>query len=177
MLIKKASDIASSEITPEHLYTERRKFIALAATASIGLAANTILPSSILNAAPKDDFKPKNPSKYNTTEEITSYKDITTYNNFYEFGVDKEDPSENAHTLKTNPWKITVEGAVKKPATYNLEDLLKGITHEDRIYRLRCVEAWSMVIPWLGFPLSTLIKRFEPTSKAKYVAFETLYDP
>ena len=177
MLIKQADDIKSSEITPEQLYLNRRKFIASASAATVGLVAGTILPSSFALSQPGDDFKPKNPSKYNTTEDLTPYKDVTTYNNFYEFGIDKADPAENAHTLKTKPWMVTVEGEVKKPAKYNLEDLLKGITIEDRIYRHRCVEAWSMVIPWLGFPLRDLIKRFEPTSKAKYVAFETLFAP
>ncbi|MBI5216447.1 MAG: protein-methionine-sulfoxide reductase catalytic subunit MsrP [Ignavibacteriae bacterium] len=177
MLIKHTDDIKSSEITPEQLYLNRRKFIASASAATVGLVAGTILPSSIALAKPGDDFKPKNPSKYNTTEELTPYKDVTTYNNFYEFGVDKENPSENAHTLKPKPWTVSVEGEVKKPAKYNLEDLMKGLTLEDRIYRLRCVEAWSMIIPWLGFPLRDLIKRLEPTSKAKYVAFETLYAP
>ncbi|MBI3194483.1 MAG: protein-methionine-sulfoxide reductase catalytic subunit MsrP [Ignavibacteriae bacterium] len=177
MLIKHADDIKSSEITPEQLYLNRRKFIASASAATVGLVASTLIPSSFATAKSGDDFKPKNPSKYNTTEDLTPYKDVTMYNNFYEFGVDKEDPAENAHTLKTKPWTVSVKGHVKKPATYNLDDLIKGLTLEDRIYRLRCVEAWSMVIPWLGFPLRDLIKRFEPTSKAKYVAFETLYSP
>ncbi len=176
MLIKHGDDIKSSEITPEQLYQNRRQFIASASFATAGLVASTIIPSSSL-AKSGDDFKPKNPSKYNTTEDLTPYKDVTTYNNFYEFGTDKEDPAENAHTLKTKPWTVSVEGEVKKPAKYNLDDLIKGLTLEDRIYRLRCVEAWSMVIPWLGFPLRDLIKRFEPTSKAKYIAFETLYSP
>jgi len=111
------------------------------------------------------------------TQKLTSLKDVTTYNNFYEFGVDKGDPSRNAHTLKTSPWSVVVDGHVAKPATYHLEDFVKPHKLEERIYRLRCVEAWSMVIPWLGFPMADLIKRVQPTSKAKFVAFTTLHDP
>jgi len=177
MLIKQSDEIQSSEITPEDLYWNRRKFISTSVAAGTGIAVGSLLPFGNAIAKPSNDWQPKNPSKYNTTEELTPFKDVTTYNNFYEFGVDKDEPAQNASSLRTKPWSVVVEGAVKKPATYHLEDLLKGITLEDRIYRHRCVEAWSMVIPWLGFPLSSLIKRFEPTSKAKYIAFETLYAP
>ncbi len=177
MIIKRADEIKSSDITPEHLYWNRRKFIASATAATLSIAGSSLLFPSLSHAQSSKDWKPSHPSKYNTTESLTSFDDITTYNNFYEFGVGKDEPAENAHTLRTKPWSIAVEGAVKKPAVYNLEDLLKGISYEDRLYRLRCIEGWSMVIPWLGFPLSMLIKRFEPTSKAKYVAFETLYSP
>jgi sulfoxide reductase catalytic subunit YedY len=110
-------------------------------------------------------------------EELTPLKDVTTYNNFYEFGTDKADPSKNAHTLRTRPWSVAVEGHVAKPATYNLEDFLKPHALEDRTYRLRCVEAWSMVIPWRGFELRKLVERVQPTSKAKYIEFLTLHDP
>jgi sulfoxide reductase catalytic subunit YedY len=110
-------------------------------------------------------------------DEVTSYKDITTYNNFYEFGTGKGDPAKNAHRLPTSPWSIVVEGECEKAGRYSLEDILKPHDSEDRVYRFRCVEGWSMVIPWQGFPLSDLIKRFQPTSKAKYVRFETLHDP
>jgi sulfoxide reductase catalytic subunit YedY len=110
-------------------------------------------------------------------EKLTPYEDVTSYNNFYEFGTGKGDPARNAKDFRTRPWKVVVEGEVAKPGEYDLDDLLRGITSEERIYRLRCVEAWSMVIPWMGFPLSTLINRFEPTSNAKYVELTTLFDP
>jgi sulfoxide reductase catalytic subunit YedY len=111
-----------------------------------------------------------------TTEKVNSYEDITTYNNYYEFGTDKDDPAANAHTLKTSPWSVQVTGAAAKTGTYTLEDILEPHALEERIYRMRCVEAWSMVVPWVGFPLGDLLKRFEPTSQAKYVQFFTLAD-
>src|SRR5262245_31017073 len=116
-------------------------------------------------------------SSYNTTEPQTPYQAITTYNNFYEFGLDKSDPAANAHTLKPRPWSLRVEGEVSKPLEIDVDQLLKWFPLEERIYRMRCVEAWSMVIPWLGFPLGDLLKRVEPTSRAKYVAFTSLFDP
>ena len=116
-------------------------------------------------------------SAFTVNEEMTSLKDISTYNNFYEFGTDKTDPSENAHTLKTRPWTVAVEGEVKKPKVFDIEELLKLAPLEERVYRMRCVEGWSMVIPWVGYPLSELIKRVEPTGKAKFVEFITLNDP
>lgn len=177
MLITRADDIRSSEITPESLYHNRRSFLRTASVATAGLALGSIAPFPELLANEQDNRKPARKSPYDTDEKLTPYKDITTYNNFYEFGVDKDDPHKNAQNFRTQPWTIRVEGHVKKPATFNLEDILKGQTLEDRIYRLRCVEAWSMVIPWLGFPLANLIKKFEPTSKAKFVEFTTLHDP
>jgi sulfoxide reductase catalytic subunit YedY len=114
---------------------------------------------------------------YDADEEVNAFKDITTYNNFYEFGVDKSDPAENSGRFRPKPWTLRVEGEVKKPATYNLEDLLSRFRPEDRVYRMRCVEGWSMVIPWRGFPLADLIKMVGPTLQAKYVAFETVYRP
>jgi len=128
------------------------------------------------SASPQDS-KPQPRGPYDTDEKVNSYKDITTYNNFYEFGTDKDDPAANAGTFKPKPWSVAIEGHVKKPAVYNLEDLVKPYRMEDRIYRHRCVEGWSMVIPWLGFQLGDLIKKVEPTSKAKYVAFETVFRP
>jgi sulfoxide reductase catalytic subunit YedY len=116
-------------------------------------------------------------SLYNLTEELTPLKDVTQYNNFYEFGTSKDDPAKNAHTLKTRPWTITVDGAVHKPKVFDIEELLKLAAMEERVYRLRCVEAWSMVIPWVGYPLSELIKQVEPTGNAKFVEFTTLNDP
>ena len=165
MLIRRAPDIQASEITDEALYLDRRRFIT---RAGVGLAAlSTLGASRTLEACEggsQDDDK------------LTPYEDVTTYNNFYEFGTDKDDPAKNAHTLRPRPWSIAIEGHVKKPAVYAIEDFLKPHKLEERVYRMRCVEAWSMVIPWLGFPLANLIKRVEPTSKAKYLDFTTLHD-
>ncbi|HEU0158958.1 MAG TPA: protein-methionine-sulfoxide reductase catalytic subunit MsrP, partial [Hyphomicrobiaceae bacterium] len=169
MLIKRAADIAPSEITPQAAYLRRREF--LAGTAALGLGA--LLPAAG-RAAPLAASK----SPLSTTAEPqTALKDIISYNNFYEFGVDKDDPVKHAHTLKTKPWKVKVDGLVGKPADYDLDDLIKDIALEERIYRMRCVEGWSMVIPWVGVPLASLLKRFEPQGSAKYVAFETLVRP
>jgi methionine sulfoxide reductase catalytic subunit len=162
--------IASSEITSPELYADRRRFMQLTAGASLA----SLLPTSLWAA----DKLPStaNPA-YLLSEKTTPYKDVTTYNNFYEFGTSKEDPARNAHTLKTRPWTITVDGEVNKPKTFDIDALLKLAAMEERVYRLRCVEAWSMVIPWLGYPLAELIKQVEPTSKAKFVEFITLDDP
>ncbi len=175
MLIKKTQDILSSEITDHAIYLERRKFM----TSSIGLtAATTLLPlkASVAGYGGKAlDFN-KN-TQFDTTEEKTSFDKITNYNNFYEFGTDKYSPAKNAQALKTDPWSLQIDGEVEKAGTLHLEDILKRHTLEERIYRLRCVERWSMVIPWIGFPLADLIKQAKPTSKAKYVQFETLNRP
>lgn len=179
MLIKKATDIKSSEVTDEKLYWNRRQFLKTTAAVAVGLAAGTAAISTVAKAftrMPGDDWHPKKPSPFDVNEKLTSFEDITTYNNYYEFGTDKADPYQNARNFKPLPWKVSVEGFVKKPAVYNLEDLLKGMTIEDRIYRHRCVEAWSMIIPWQGFPLNALIKKLEPTPKAKFVEFTTLLD-
>ena len=162
MLIRRAPDIASSEITPEALYFGRREFIRAASAAAVGLAAPAIARAA---ARAPDDDKPN------------SYDDITHYNNFYEFGTGKEDPARNAGTLRPRPWTVEVSGLVGKPGHYALDDLLHGQTIEERIYRHRCVEAWSMVIPWNGFPLRNLITRFQPSSRARFVEFTTLLDP
>ena len=175
MLIRRSDDVRSSEITPETLYLNRRRFIRESAGLGLGLAAG----ASTLGAAllSQDGWKPKKKSPYDTGEELTPYQDVTTYNNFYEFGVDKGDPSENSGSFKPAPWKVAVEGHVKKPASYHLEDLLGPHAQEDRIYRMRCVEGWSMVIPWLGVPLKDVIRRLEPASKAKFVEFTTVLRP
>jgi methionine sulfoxide reductase catalytic subunit len=176
MLIKRASDIRSSEITPKALYLNRREFMGAAAIAGVGALAG----SAILDAqeAPHGrKLSNVKPSKFSVTnEKINSWKDITTYNNYYEFGTDKESPAKLASRLKTEPWTVVVDGECAKKGKYALDDILKGEVLEERVYRLRCVEAWSMVIPWIGFPLGNFLKRVEPTSKAKYVAFETLAD-
>ena len=172
VLIRTPSAIDPSEITPESVYRERRRFMQ-AGLALAGAAALSGLPRHSRAGVYANAAR----SPFSTDEAQTELKDITSYNNFYEFGTGKEDPAENAHSLKTAPWSVTVEGECAKPGTYTLEDILKPHTFEDRIYRLRCVEGWSMVIPWVGFPLGDLIKRFEPTGNAKYVEFETLHDP
>jgi sulfoxide reductase catalytic subunit YedY len=134
------------------------------------------MPEGLLADA-QDRWPKGKKGPYDTDEEVNTFKEITTYNNFYEFGTDKSDPSEYAQNFKTSLWKVSVEGEVKHPKIYNLEDLLKPHKMEDRIYRHRCVEGWSMVIPWHGFPMADLIYKLEPTSKARYVEFTTLLDP
>jgi len=180
MLIKKPDPITSSEITPRAIYLNRRKFIKNAALVTASIAAGISVPDTGLNAAPATPGKKLGElkkSSFSTDEKLNSFKDITTYNNFYELGTDKGDPAKNAKYLVTRPWTIAIEGEVKRPKVYDIDDIIKISPLEERIYRLRCVEAWSMVIPWVGFPLSTLIKKVEPTSKAKYMEFLTLYDP
>ncbi|EGV30870.1 Sulfoxide reductase catalytic subunit yedY [Thiorhodococcus drewsii AZ1] len=180
MLIKRPSDIASSEITPPEIYRRRREFIK-AAAAGIGLAgAGPLLlgGGSVLAETSGGTAIPNvRPSPFSTDEQRTSLDDVTHYNNFYEFGTEKSDPAANAGTLKTRPWTLVVDGACEAPGEIGIEDLLSGFTQEERVYRLRCVEAWAMVVPWVGFPLGDLLRRFKPTSKARYVAFETLLDP
>ncbi len=168
MLIRNGRDIPSSEITPKSVYLRRREFIGGAA--ALGLAA--ALPFGSARAGLTAEKSP-----LSTDEPLTPLKDVTSYNNFYEFGTDKDDPAANAHTLTTTPWKIKVDGLVDKPAEYDLDDLIKDIALEERIYRMRCVEGWSMVIPWIGVPLASVLKRIEPQGSAKYVAFETLVRP
>jgi sulfoxide reductase catalytic subunit YedY len=170
IIIKKPADIHSSEITPKSVYLDRRRFMQQAVTASLLLSVDAMLP-----AWAKKWPELKN-SSFSTADTANSLEDITTYNNFYEFGTDKEDPHKNATAFNPHPWSITVEGECNKPAIYNLEDLINSNTLEERIYRLRCVEGWSMVIPWVGIPLADMLKKFEPTSKARYVEFTTLLD-
>ncbi len=167
MIIKNKADITENDVTDFSIYQDRRKFMKTAA--GVGIVAATGLPITQANA--KGVVSP-----YSTDEKLTDFEDISTYCNFYEFGTGKSDPAKNAHTLVTSPWTVSVEGECAKPGKYNLEDLLKPVSIEERIYRFRCVEGWSMVIPWMGFPLADLIKRMQPTSKAKYVYFETLHD-
>jgi len=180
MLIKQAPDILSSEITPENLYWNRRSFIRAASGAALGLAGTATfggVPGDLL-AAPQTELADLKQSQFSTSDSPNSYDEITSYNNFYEFGLQKEDPKRYADELTIEPWSIRVEGHMNKPAAdYTLEDILAPHTLEERIYRLRCVEAWSMVVPWVGFPLGDLLKRFEPTSRAKFVKFETLVRP
>ncbi len=161
--IRKPSDIASSEITPESLYLNRRAFLGAIAAGAAGVMAEG---AGAAAANPQEQ-----------EDKLTPFEDITTYNNFYEFGTGKGDPAKNAKNFRARPWTIAVDGHCAKPGNYQLEDFIKPFTLEDRTYRLRCVEAWSMVIPWRGFPLQNVIERAQPTSRAKYVEFTTLLDP
>ena len=167
MLIKKPDDIPSSEITPEELYHGRRDFLKAAGLLGIAAAAGGVAAAVRANGRQEPQEK----------DEPTPFEDVTTYNNFYEFGTDKSDPAENAKGFKTKPWTVKVEGMVSKPATYALEDFIKPYKLQERLYRHRCVEAWSMVIPWLGFPMADLIKTVQPLASAKFIEFQTLYDP
>ena len=179
MLVQRRTNILSSEIIDERTYLNRRQFIQGTSGAALGLATGAFALSSATNlrAGSQETIPDIQTSAFSTNEEPNSFSDITSYNNFYEFGLDKGDPARHAHELTVKPWSVKVEGHVNKAAEYDLEDLLKGITFEERIYRLRCVEAWSMVVPWVGFPLSTLINRFEPTSNAKFIELTTVYRP
>jgi methionine sulfoxide reductase catalytic subunit len=180
MLIKPASDIRSSEITDKKVYLNRREFIRAAGGSAVAAAAGIIGAESVVQArGAAHGRKLENVKKgpFGTDEKPNAWEDITSYNNYYEFGTDKGSPAELSKYLKPDPWTVAVEGECNKKAAYHLEDILHGETLEERIYRHRCVEAWSMVIPWVGFPLANFIKRCEPTAKAKYVEFTTLYDP
>jgi methionine sulfoxide reductase catalytic subunit len=179
MLIKKADDIRSSEITPKSLYLNRRKFLAGAAMAGAAAATGIGLrevfsPSTTVMAGNKIDGIKK--SGFSTTEAITPYKDVTHYNNYYEFSTDKDGPAELAKNFRTRPWKVKIEGLVDKKQELDIDAILKMAPPEERIYRHRCVEGWSIVVPWVGFSLSELIKRVNPTSKAKFVEFTTILD-
>ena len=169
MLIKKPDDIPSSEITPEDAYANRRQFLKTAGLLGIAAAAGSAAAFKAVRGADGQGAQAK--------DELTPFEDVTTYNNYYEFGTDKADPAENATGLRTRPWTVKVEGLVSKPATYSIEDFIKPSKLEERVYRMRCVEAWSMVIPWQGFPMSDLINRVQPLSSAKFIEFQTLLDP
>jgi sulfoxide reductase catalytic subunit YedY len=176
MSLRDALRIPSSAITEESVYLQRRRLLAAFATAP-ALALNGCAEAEP-PTPPKTVITPAQArSGFRTDEELTRLDDITTYNNFYEFGTGKNDPSRAAKTLRTSPWSVTVGGECAKPGTVSLDDLLKGLKPEERVYRMRCVEGWSMVIPWLGVPLGEVLKKFEPTTKAKYVAFTSLADP
>lgn len=165
MLIRRPNDLPSREITPESLYLSRREFFAGLAAAGVALTVGERRAMAATGPFRTDDDK------------LTSYETITTYNNFYEFGTSKDEPAEQSKGFVTTPWTISVEGECAKPAKYAFEDLIKPHKQVERVYRHRCVEAWSMVVPWLGIPLRDVIARLEPTSAAKYVEFTTLHDP
>lgn len=179
MLIKKADEIRSSEITPKKLYLNRRAFLAGAAmagaAAATGIGVREILsPSQTVLAGNKIDGIQK--STLSTTEAVTPYKDVTHYNNYYEFSTEKDEPAELAKNFRTRPWKVKIEGLVDKKQELDVDTIMKMAAPEERIYRHRCVEGWSIVVPWVGFSLSELIKRVNPASKAKFVEFTTIYD-
>jgi len=169
MLIRHAPDLTEAHVTPKEAYLNRRRFLVAGAGALVGAA---LLPREAA-ATPLSGAK----SPYSTADKPTSLSDITSYNNFYEFGTDKADPAAYAGKLTLKPWSVKVDGLVNKPGTYDLDEFAKPYAVEERIYRHRCVEAWSMVIPWLGFPLAAVLKRADPQGSAKYVAFETLVRP
>jgi sulfoxide reductase catalytic subunit YedY len=177
MLIKKAPDVRSSEITPKHTYLRRREFIAASAAVAAAAGFGALVRDTEAQGGGLAKLPNVRKSRFSTTETLNSYDDITSYNNFYEFGTGKGDPKPNARSFKPRPWKLAIEGGVAKPASYDLDEFLKPHALEERIYRLRCVEAWSMVIPWVGIPLADVIKRVQPTGKAAFVEFETLHDP
>ncbi len=196
MLIRRPDDIRPSEVTPYRVYMNRRHFIGRSAKAAAAAAlvpgllsacdetermearpAPPAVPESATKGGPSSQERSWEGVRSELDEPLTPYDDVTGYNNFYEFGTGKEDPARNAHTLVTRPWTVEVTGEVARPAVYDLDDFLAPHAPEDRIYRLRCVEAWSMVIPWTGIALADMIRRFEPTSKARFVEFTTLKDP
>jgi sulfoxide reductase catalytic subunit YedY len=166
--------VLPSDITPPEVYRERRLLLAGALGGLAAAAAPNALAAQPATAA---RLSYQRNARFSTTEPANSYEDITTYNNFYEFGTDKGDPAVAAKNFRTRPWSVVIAGEAEQTGTYTLEDLLKPHALEERIYRLRCVEAWSMVIPWVGFPLGDLLRRFRPTSRARYVQFTTLRDP
>jgi sulfoxide reductase catalytic subunit YedY len=181
MLIKKPGNIPSSEITPKSAYLTRRKFITGAAATGAALAAGLYLRHHDVHVNGTVEASTKLPgivkSQYSTTEKPNTFKDITNYNNYYEFSTDKYEPNGLSQNFRTRPWTVSVEGLVKKPMKLDIDSILKMAPLEERIYRHRCVEGWSMVIPWVGFPLSTLINKAQPLGSAKFVAFETIVAP
>ena len=171
MLIRRASDIASSEITPERTYLDRRAFIAAAGAAAAAFAVPDVASALVRGGAGRAARRAQREDK------LTPFEDVTTYNNYYEFGTGKDDPARLARDFQPRPWTVEVGGEVARPARYDLNDLLRGLVVQERVYRLRCVEAWSMVIPWRGVPLRELLARLQPTPRARFVEFTTLLDP
>ncbi len=180
MLVKRAPEFTYSELTPKGVYTNRRRFLA-------GMLASGGLTSGLNNLAPSllrtldDSFSTKLHGiakwPYSTTEKQTAYEDVTSYNVFYEFGTGRKDPSDNTANFHITPWSVSIEGEVKNPRTITMDEIMKLAPLEERVYRFRCVDTWSMVVPWIGYPLSVLAKLVEPTPKARFVAFQSFYDP
>jgi methionine sulfoxide reductase catalytic subunit len=180
MLIRKAPDLTYADVTPKSVYLNRRKFLRamgiVGASVAVGKGMFELaLPSQFVLAGTKLTGLVKSP--FSTTEKESTFNDVTHYNNFYEFGTDKGDPAKNSQNFKTSPWTVSVEGEVAKPRKFTMDEILKLAPLEERIYRHRCVERWSIVVPWIGFSFSVLAKLVEPTPKARYVAFESFYDP
>jgi len=180
MLIRKAPELTYADVTPKSVYLDRRKFLRamgiVGATAAAGKGFFDLAwPSQTTLAATKFAGLAKSP--FSTTEKQNTFEDVTHYNNFYEFGTDKGDPAKNSKNFNTSPWSVSVEGEVKKPRKFSMDEILKIAPLEERIYRHRCVEAWSIVVPWIGFSFSNLVNLVEPTPKAKFVAFESYFDP
>jgi len=180
MLTRKPTDLTDADITPKQVYVNRRKFLeAMGIVGATAVAGRRLLelaaPSEAAVAATKFSGLPKSP--FSTTEKENSYQEVTHYNNFYEFGTDKTDPAKNAQKFDTSNWMVSVEGEVAKPGKLSMDEILKIAPLEERIYRHRCVEAWSIVVPWIGFSFSNLVNLVEPTPKAKFVAFQSYYDP
>jgi sulfoxide reductase catalytic subunit YedY len=179
MLIKKAPDIRSSEITPKSLFVSRRAFLQTSAAALVAAGVASYADRAYAQQGgglPKIANVKKMGAPFTVNETPTSYADFTSWNNYYEFGTGKDDPKANSKKFKPKPWKIKVEGMVAKPAEYDIDDFIKPYQLEERVYRFRCVEAWSAVVPWIGIPLKSVVDRLQPTSKAKYIEFTTLYD-
>jgi sulfoxide reductase catalytic subunit YedY len=178
MFIRRTPDVRSSEITDERLYLNRREFIKAAGAVVAGTAAALGAAEGLASAQPAIAQYRKLPfGPFHTDERLNTFEEVTSYNNFYEFGSDKSDAAQYGGRLKTRPWKVRVDGACAKPGDYDIEDFLKPALLEERVYRMRCVEAWSMVIPWIGVPLGAMIKQFQPSPDAKYVEFTTLLRP
>ena len=177
MLIRKSTDIFPSEITPSEVFRRRRQFITAAGALGVAAALGAGLGGSANAKAQRIRLFGVRKSSLSIDEKQTPFDVVSTYNNFYEFGTDKSDPAEQAGRLKTQPWAVVVEGEIKRPKTYDIDELMKLAPLEERIYRLRCVEGWSMVVPWAGYSLNELIRRVEPTGNAKFVEFVTLADP
>jgi len=180
MLVKKGPDLTYADVTPKALYTGRRSFLLGLLATTGAVAAWKKLPDLLSRPGTGSVPVPLSgisKSRFSTTEKVTPESDVTTYNNYYEFGTDKGDPSRNAKNFVTSPWTVSVEGEVAKPNKYTMDEILKLAPLEERIYRHRCVEAWSIVVPWIGYSLSTILNLAQPTPKAKYVAFESYYDP
>src|SRR6202047_4710618 len=180
MRIRKLTDLDYSDVTPKSVYTQRREFLralGITGAATLAGAAALRLGMSLDEVHATSQLGLASESPFSTTEKETPYNDVTHYNNFYEFGTDKTDPAKNAQKFRTSPWTVSVDGEVKKPRKFGMDEILKIAPLEERIYRHRCVEAWSIVVPWIGFPFSELAKLVEPTPKAQFVAFESYFDP